>query len=146
MPEATRNQSEILERLGTVLNEQADKAQQLLDTFKEVSGKLDNIPNGNAEQARILSSLTGEVQKAVEQETLMQRNMAGLREALNSMSEFAKEQAESLGTIQETTRTAIDRSLRISDKRFKITTALLAILTGLILLLGIIAIARLPGG
>ena len=86
------------------------------------------------------------MEKAVEQETLMQRDMAKLHEVLKSMSEFAKEQAESLETIPETTHAAIDDSLRISDRRFKIAVALLAVLISLILLLGIIAIARLPGG
>ena len=145
MPEATRGQSEILERLGTELKGQADKAQELLETFKEVSGKLDKIPDGNTEQARILGSLTDKMDKAVEQETLMQQNMEKLGGFLQSMNEFTKEQTESLAAIQETTRSAIRDSLHLSDRRFKITAAILAALTGLILVLGIIAICRLGG-
>jgi hypothetical protein len=72
--------------------------------------------------------------------------METLGEVLKSMNEFTQEQAQSLEAIQRTTRSAIQDSLRVSDRRFKITAALLAVLTGLILLLGIIAICRLPGG
>lgn len=143
MPEATRNQSAILERLGTELEGQAGKAQELLDTFKEVSGKLDKIPNGNAEQAKILGLLSEKVDKAVEQELQMRQNMQTLGEVLTSMNEFTKEQAESLEAIQNTTRTAIENTARLSNQRFKVTAALLAALIGIVMVLGIIAIVRL---
>ncbi len=146
MPEVSRSQSEILERLDTELKTQSSKAHELLETFREVSSKLDKIPAADAEQADLLAKLTEKVNAAVEQETQLSDNMESLGGILKSMSEFTKSQADSLDAIQETTRTAIEQSSHIMDRRFKITAALIAALIGLILILGIIAIVRLPGG
>jgi hypothetical protein len=134
-----------LSKVGIELKDQSSRTLELLETFKEVSTKLDDIPSGNEEQAKLLANLSEKMDVAVKQEEQMQHNMETLGEVLKAMNEFTKEQAESLEAIQSTTREAIRDSMQVSEHRFKITAALLAALIGLILILGIIAIVRLPG-
>ena len=69
----------------------------------------------------------------------------GTLERVARLDQITRPPAESLEAIQSTTKEAISESIRISDTRFKLTAALLAALIGLILILGIIVIIRLPG-
>lgn len=143
LPDASRSQTEILKRLSQELKEQSGRAQDMLSVFREVSEKLDNLPSDGAEQAQFLDTLAKKMDVAVEQEGKLAHNMETFSEILKSVNEFTREQTNSLEAIEQTTRSAIEHSSRHSERRFKVTAALLATLIGIVLVLGIIAISRL---
>lgn len=145
LPQLSEQQRILLEQMDKKIREQIQRSESVMEIFREVSAKIDVLPQEGRKQADILRELLNKLDTAAKQETAIRQNIETLHLAIKEASTYAKQQIEAIKMLETSQRLSMKELLQENKRYSRWIMILLAILIGCISLFSIIGIILLLG-